>query len=106
MTFTFPCNHRSCTNYELGIPVKGSSCDGMDSLLSIVQMPRGVPVATVAINNSLNAALLAARILGVADERIRERVERYAKDAEVEVMGKDKRLGEIGWEDYLKGMGK
>jgi phosphoribosylaminoimidazole carboxylase len=78
----------------------------MDSLLSIVQMPRGVPVATVAINNSLNAALLAARILGVADERIRERVARYAKDAEVEVMGKDQRLGEIGWEEYLKGMGK
>jgi phosphoribosylaminoimidazole carboxylase len=90
----------------IGVPVKGSSTDGMDSLLSIVQMPRGVPVAAVAINNSLNAALLAARILGAADERVRALVEGYAKRAEEEVMGKDKRLVEVGWEEYLKGMGK
>ena len=54
----------------IGVPVKTSSLDGMDSLLSIVQMPRGVPVATVAINNATNAGLLAARIIGLADERV------------------------------------
>jgi phosphoribosylaminoimidazole carboxylase len=90
----------------IGVPIKGSSLDGKDSLLSIVQMPRGVPVATVAINNSLNAALLAARILGVADERIREQVETYAADSQVEVLGKDEKLVKIGWEAYLKEMGK
>jgi phosphoribosylaminoimidazole carboxylase len=90
----------------IGVPIKGSSTDGMDSLLSIVQMPRGVPVAAVAINNSLNAALLAARIIGVTDERVREKVEDYAKASQVEVLGKDKKLMEIGWEEYLKGMGK
>jgi phosphoribosylaminoimidazole carboxylase len=90
----------------IGVPVKGSSLDGVDSLYSIVQMPRGVPVATVAINNSLNAALLAARILGVGDLRIRERVEAYSAAAKQEVGGKDKKLVEIGWEAYLKEMGK
>ena len=51
----------------IGVPVKGSTLDGVDSLHSIVQMPRGIPVATVAINNSTNAALLAIRILGAYD---------------------------------------
>jgi phosphoribosylaminoimidazole carboxylase len=88
----------------IGVPIKGSSLDGMDSLLSIVQMPRGVPVATVAINNSLNAALLAARIIGVSDLRVREKVEKYAADSQVEVMGKGKKLEDLGYEEYLKGM--
>ena len=66
----------------IGVPVKGSSTDGMDGLLSSVRMPRGVPVAAVAINNSLKAALLAARILGVTDDRIRRLVEDYASNAE------------------------
>ncbi|KAF2435227.1 phosphoribosylamidoimidazole-succinocarboxamidesynthase [Tothia fuscella] len=90
----------------IGIPIRGSTLDGMDSLLSIVQMPRGVPVATVAINNSLNAGLLAARVLGVTDVRVRERVERYALESREEVRGKGEKLGDLGWEDYLKGMGK
>ena len=90
----------------IGVPVKGSSLDGVDSLYSIVQMPRGVPVAAVAINNSLNAALLAARILGASDVRVREKVEAYAAAAKKEVGGKDQKLMEIGWEAYLKEMGK
>lgn len=90
----------------IGVPVKGSSLDGVDSLYSIVQMPRGVPVAAVAINNSLNAALLAARILGASDGRVREKVEAYAAAAKKEVGAKDEKLMEIGWEAYLKGMGK
>ena len=58
----------------IGVPVRTSALDGMDSLLSIVQMPRGVPVATVAIDGARNAGLLAARILGLGDEALAERV--------------------------------
>lgn len=86
----------------IGVPVKGSTLDGMDSLLSIVQMPRGVPVATVAINNSINAALLAARILGTSDEVIRLKLEKYAKDMGEEVEGKAARLEDVGFEEYLR----
>ncbi|KAL3418029.1 phosphoribosylaminoimidazole carboxylase [Phlyctema vagabunda] len=84
----------------IGVPVKASTLDGMDSLLSIVQMPRGVPVATVAINNSVNAALLAARILGSSDIVLRQRLEKYAADMEIEVLGKAERLESAGWEKY------
>lgn len=91
----------------IGVPIKASSTDGMDSLLSIVQMPRGVPVATMAIGNSTNAAIYAARILGVSDPRIRDLVDKFAEKNEVEVMGKDGKLGELGWKKYLKDvMGK
>jgi phosphoribosylaminoimidazole carboxylase len=72
----------------------------MDSLLSIVQMPRGVPVATVAINNSVNAALLAARILGTSDPVIFARLGKYMKDMEVEVVGKAEKLESVGFERY------
>lgn len=61
----------------IGVPVRGSNLEGMDSLLSIVQMPRGIPVATVAINNSMNAALLAIRILAVSDTQLAQRVSDY-----------------------------
>ena len=84
----------------IGVPVKGSTLDGMDSLLSIVQMPRGVPVATVAINNSINAALLAARILGTSDPAVFGTLETFMKDMEVEVVGKAGRLEDVGFEDY------
>jgi len=72
----------------------------MDSLLSIVQMPRGVPVATVAINNSINAALLAARILATNDEELREKLEKYARDMGEEVEGKAAKLEDVGFEKY------
>ncbi|KAH6724521.1 phosphoribosylaminoimidazole carboxylase-like protein [Leptodontidium sp. MPI-SDFR-AT-0119] len=84
----------------IGVPVKGSTLDGMDSLLSIVQMPRGVPVATVAINNSINAALLAARILATSDEVLREKLEKYARDMGKEVEGKAAKLEDVGFEKY------
>lgn len=86
----------------IGVPVKPSIGDGMDSLLSICNMPRGVPVATVSINNSVNAALLAARILGSADMEIRRRVETYMADSEREVRAKDEKLVEIGAEAYAE----
>ena len=70
----------SCTTLPvIGVPVRGSSLDGMDSLLSIVQMPRGIPVATVAINNSTNAALLAARMLAISDKGLAKKLQAYAE---------------------------
>ena len=82
----------------IGVPVRASNLEGLDSLLSIVQMPRGVPVATVAINNARNAGLLAARILGVADEAIRARVSRYRADAREQVLETAARLEAEGWQ--------
>ncbi|MCG8054600.1 MAG: 5-(carboxyamino)imidazole ribonucleotide mutase [Candidatus Thiodiazotropha endolucinida] len=72
----------------VGVPVKSSALSGEDSLLSIVQMPPGVPVATVAINGAKNAAILAAQMLGTADLEIREKVWKYKADLEAMVMGK------------------
>ncbi|CAO1619877.1 unnamed protein product [Parajaminaea phylloscopi] len=82
----------------IGVPVKGSTLDGVDSLHSIVQMPRGIPVATVAINNATNAGLLAARIIASADPRYATMMQKYMDDMEAEVMGKVDRLSELGWE--------
>ena len=87
----------------IGVPVKGSSLDGVDSLHSIVQMPRGIPVATVAINNSTNAALLAIRILSGSVPSLFVATESYMKKQEQEVYGKVSRLEEVGWENYGKG---
>lgn len=67
----------------IGLPVKTSTLNGIDSLYSIVQMPRGVPVATVGINNGDNAALLACRILSIQDETIKENVKKYTKEQEI-----------------------
>ena len=76
----------------VGVPVQLATLDGMDSLLSIVQMPGGIPVATVSINGAKNAGLLAARMLGVADEEIAQRVEAYAASLEAQVEEKNRRL--------------
>ncbi|KAI7897764.1 phosphoribosylaminoimidazole carboxylase [Cokeromyces recurvatus] len=84
----------------IGVPVKGSSLDGVDSLHSIVQMPRGIPVATVAINNSTNAALLAIRILGASIPGIQKKMSDYMKKMENEVMTKVEKLDHVGWENY------
>jgi 5-(carboxyamino)imidazole ribonucleotide mutase len=81
----------------VGVPVKTSSLSGQDSLLSIVQMPAGVPVATVAINGARNAGLLAAQILGAADTAVRERIAAFKRDLEAQVLAKVERMaaGEI-----------
>lgn len=84
----------------IGVPIALKHLDGVDSLHSIVQMPRGVPVATVAINNSTNAALLAIRILGAHDARYLERMMHYQQDMEASVMHKIERLETLGWESY------
>lgn len=85
----------------IGVPVKGSTLDGVDSLHSIVQMPRGIPVATVAINNSTNAALLAIRILGAYDFSWISKMETYMNNMEDEVLGKADKLETEGYEQYL-----
>ncbi|RKT36328.1 5-(carboxyamino)imidazole ribonucleotide mutase [Microbacterium sp. AG1240] len=78
----------------IGVPVQLATLDGLDSLLSIVQMPAGIPVATVSINGAKNAGLLAARILGAGDPSIADRVEAFARDLEAQVEEKNRRLKE------------
>ncbi|MGB5831701.1 MAG: 5-(carboxyamino)imidazole ribonucleotide mutase [Thiohalocapsa sp.] len=88
----------------IGVPVKTSSLSGQDSLLSIVQMPAGVPVATVAINGAKNAGLLAAQILGTADSAILERVAAFKRHLESQVLAKVSRMdaGEITAESVAR----
>lgn len=76
----------------IGVPVETKSLKGLDSLLSIVQMPYGVPVATVAINNAGNAALLAAEILGVSDKKILSKVIAFKNKIKAESLAKNKKL--------------
>lgn len=76
----------------IGVPIKSSTLDGLDSLLSIVQMPKGVPVATVAIDGAENAGLLAVQILSVKYPELREKMKQYKKRMEEEVIEQDKGL--------------
>ena len=76
----------------IGVPVRSSALSGEDSLLSIVQMPGGVPVATVAINGAKNAGILAAQMLGVGDDALLDRVAQYKRDLEAMVMQKVAKL--------------
>nr|XP_010915413.1 phosphoribosylaminoimidazole carboxylase, chloroplastic isoform X1 [Elaeis guineensis]XP_010915414.1 phosphoribosylaminoimidazole carboxylase, chloroplastic isoform X1 [Elaeis guineensis] len=85
----------------IGVPIRTSSLDGIDSLLSIVQMPKGVPVATVAIGNAANAALLAVRILAAGDADLWDRVVGYQEDMKDTVLRKAEKLEGEGWERYL-----
>ncbi len=86
----------------IGVPVAGKSLKGIDSLLSIVQMPNGVPVATVAINGAQNAGLLALRILGLGDKIIKNKLDTYQKKLHNLVRNKNKKLMEIGVDNYLR----
>ncbi|KAK5786245.1 hypothetical protein PVK06_040878 [Gossypium arboreum] len=85
----------------IGLPVRASTLDGIDSLLSIVQMPRGVPVATVAVNNATNTGLLAVRMLGVGDADLLARMNQYQEDTRDHVLTKAEKLRKDGWEVYL-----
>jgi len=80
----------------IGVPVSATKLAGQDALMSIVQMPAGIPVATVAIDNATNAGLLAARILGVADEAVQEKVIAYARALKEKVTDKARRLESEG----------
>lgn len=86
----------------IGIPMKTSDLGGVDSLYSIVQMPSGIPVATVAINGGQNAGILAAKILAVSDAALLGRLKEYAKSLKESVQEKDKKLQEVGYKTYLK----
>ena len=86
----------------IGIPMHTTSLGGRDSLYSIVQMPSGIPVATVAINGAKNAALLAAKILAVSDEDLRNRLKAYSEKMKAEVEAKDGRLQQDGYRQYGK----
>lgn len=76
----------------IGIPVKLASMDGLDSLLSIVQMPKGVPVATMAVDNATNGALLAVRILSLKDEKLALKLDKYIKGLTTKVAAMNKKL--------------
>ena len=90
----------------IGIPMKTSDLGGVDSLYSIVQMPSGIPVATVAINGGTNAGILAAKILAASDEALLERLKKYSEDLKSDVVKKAEKLDEIGYKAYLEGMKK
>lgn len=90
----------------IGIPMKTSDLGGVDSLYSIVQMPSGIPVATVAINGGMNAGILAAKILAVSDPQLLEKLKAYSKEMKDGVVKKADRLDEIGYKEYLAQMKK
>lgn len=88
----------------IGVPVKTKTLNGLDSLYSIVQMPPGIPVATVAINGAKNAGILAASIVGISDDKVLDRVEQYKKDLEIMVLDKAEKLEEVKYQKYLEDM--
>jgi 5-(carboxyamino)imidazole ribonucleotide mutase len=89
----------------IGVPVQSRALSGVDSLHSIVQMPAGIPVATVAIGNGLNAGLLAAQILATADPRLAQEISDYRDGLHGQVTAKDARLQQLGSRAYLEQMG-
>jgi 5-(carboxyamino)imidazole ribonucleotide mutase len=90
----------------IGIPMKTSDLGGVDSLYSIVQMPSGVPVATVAIGGGTNAGILAAKILAVSDDALLGRLKEYSENLKNEVVEKAEKLDHIGYQEYLTQMKK
>ena len=84
----------------IGIPMHTTSLGGRDSLYSIVQMPSGIPVATVAINGGANAGLLAAKILATSDEELLAKLKAYSQELKEQVEAKDARLQEVGYKNY------
>ena len=94
-----------CLLPVIGVPVRSQALSGVDSLHSIVQMPAGIPVATVAIGGGLNAGLLAASILAIADPVLAEALEAYRRGLHDQVVAKDGRLQALGSAAYLEAMG-
>ncbi len=84
----------------IGIPMKTSDLGGMDSLYSIVQMPSGIPVATVAINGGQNAGILAAKMLATSDTALLQKLKEYSEEMKDQVVEKDTKLQEVGYRDY------
>lgn len=90
----------------IGVPVKSSNMSGIDSLYSIVQMPPGIPVATVAINGAKNAGILAAKILALSEPTIAQKVASFSENQKNQVLGKAEKLEDIGYQKYLDTMKK
>ena len=86
----------------IGIPMHTTSLGGRDSLYSIVQMPSGIPVATVAIGGGANAAILACKILAVSDDELLAKLKAYSENMKQSVMAKDAKLQETGYKNYTK----
>ena len=86
----------------IGIPMHTTSLGGRDSLYSIVQMPSGIPVATVAINGGANAGILAAKILATSDPELLQKVKDYAAELKEQVVAKDEKLQKVGYKNYSK----
>ena len=84
----------------IGVPLSGKKLDGMDAVFSIMQMPPGVPVATVAIDGAKNAAILAARILAASDAEMLQKLVDYTAAQKEQVIAKDARLQEVGYKNY------
>lgn len=84
----------------IGIPMHTTSLGGRDSLYSIVQMPSGIPVATVAINGGTNAGLLAAKILATSDEVLLQKLKDYSRKLKESVQKKDEKLAQTGYKNY------
>lgn len=84
----------------IGIPMKTSDLGGVDSLYSIVQMPSGIPVATVAINGGLNAGILAAKMLATSDEALLNKLKDYSEEMKQSVVEKAEKLDQVGYQDY------
>src|SRR5699024_2694556 len=88
----------------IGVPMKTSDLGGVDSLYSIVQMPTGIPVGTVAINGAANAGILAAKILATSDAALLDRLKAYSEKLKNQVVEKADKLASIGYKEYLKQM--
>ena len=88
----------------IGVPIHTKSLGGVDSLYSIVQMPGGIPVATVAINGGLNAGILAAKMLATSDPELLKKVKDYAAGLKDGVVAKKEKLENIGYKEYMKDM--
>ncbi|MDI1234304.1 MAG: 5-(carboxyamino)imidazole ribonucleotide mutase [bacterium] len=85
----------------IGVPIKSTNLSGMDSLYSIVQMPPGIPVGTMAINGAKNAGLFAAKILAISNPSIQNAIAKYSKNLELTVLGKANDLESKGYQKYL-----
>ena len=88
----------------IGIPMKTSDLGGVDSLYSIVQMPSGIPVATVAINGGANAGILAAKILATSDAELLAKLKAYSESLKNDVVKKAEKLEQVGYKEYLAQM--
>lgn len=86
----------------IGVPIHSKALGGVDSLYSIVQMPSGIPVATVAIDGAANAGILAAKILATSDDSILEKLKAYKEELKEGVVAKKEKLEKVGYKEYMK----